>query len=157
MNPRPRHDRCGLFAFALAFATSLFATDAAAILVVQEPWVRIAPDARAAEGYVRLRSSEDATLVGIRSDAAASAEIRQRGKSRASAGRIKLPAGETVMLAPGADRFVLSRLVRPMKLGDRVEFVLVVEAADGSRQEIRVSAEVRNHSPTEDHLHGHRH
>jgi hypothetical protein len=35
--------------------------------------------------------------------------------------------------------------------------VLVVQAADGSRQEIPLEAEVRLHSPTYDHLHGHRH
>ena len=70
-------------------------------LIVSEPWVRISPNSRSAEGYVQLQSTEGATLVGIRSDATANIEIRQSGNTRASVGKIELPAGQTVMLAPG--------------------------------------------------------
>ena len=142
---------------ALGLAAMLIATDAAAILVVSEPWVRVSPKAHSAEGYVTLRSTEGATLVGVRTDAAARIEIRKPGTTGASIGEIKLPAGETVMLAPGAQKFVLSNLSHPLKLGDRIGIDLTFMGADGERQQVHVNAEVRRHSPTDDHMHGHRH
>ena len=134
---------------------ALVASDVAAIVIVIEPWVGLSPDARSAEGYLQVRSSEDAKLVGATSDAAANTAIRQTALTRSSATEVRLPAGQTVVLAPGAQRFVLARLNRSLKLGDRVAFVLTVMAADGRRQEIPVNAEVRLHSPTEDHRHAH--
>ena len=144
-------------ALACGLAIALIATDAAAIFIVTEPWVRLSPNARSAEAYMQLRSTEGATLVGVRSDATVNIEIRPPGTTRTSVRAIKLPAGETVMLAPGAHRFVLASLNRPLKLGDRVAFVLTIEAVDGSRSEISLSAEVRRRSPTDDHRRGHSH
>jgi copper(I)-binding protein len=155
MKKRSVHGWLRGFAFGLAAGT--IASDATAILIVSEPWVRISPNSRSAEGYVQLRSSEGATLVGIRSDATAKIEIRRSGSRRTLGAEIDLPAGETVMLAPGGDRFVLAGLERPLKLGDRIALVLTIKDADGSRQEIRVNAEVRRRSPTDDHMRGHRH
>ena len=77
--------------------------------------------------------------------------MRSPGTTGGTAREIPLPAGVTVLLAPGAYRFALAKLSRPLKLGDRVPFVLIVEAPDGSRQEISVNAEVRRRSPTDDH------
>jgi VCBS repeat-containing protein len=48
-------------------------------------------------------------------------------------------------------------LTRALKLGDRVPLMLTIESGDGSRQEIPIDAEVRRHSPIDDHLHGHAH
>ena len=128
-----------------------------AILIISEPWVRISANSSSAEGYVQLRSTEGATLVGVRSDATPNIKIR-RGGNRPTPGReIDLPAGETVMLAPGRDRFVLANLKRALKLGDRIAWVLTIKTADGTEQDIRVNAEIRRRSPTDDHLHGHRH
>ena len=74
------------------------------------------------------------------------------GKARAAVTRIVLPAGETVLLAPGKARLAIVKLKKPLKLGDRVNFVLTVEAADGKTREIPVNAEVRRRSPTDDHV-----
>ena len=60
-------------------------------------------------------------------------------------------------LKPGAYRFSLAPLNRPLKLGDRVGFVLTVEGADGSRQDVPLSAEVRLRSPYDDYRRGHQH
>lgn len=133
------------------------AVDAATLFVVTEPWVRLEANARSAEAYMQLRSSEGATVVGVRSEINANVAMRPPGTARTAVNEIRLPAGVTVLLAPGAYRLALPSLRRPMKLGDRVPLVLTVEAADGSRQEISVNAEVRRRSPTDDHKIPHRH
>ncbi len=106
---------------------------------------------------MQLRSSDGATVVDVRSDFAAHVAMRPPGTSGATVRAIPLPPGVTVRLAPGAYRLALPNLERPLKIGDRVPFVLTVEAADGSRQEISVNAEVRRRSPTDDHLRPHKH
>ena len=79
--------------------------------------------------------------------------MQRPGTKRAVAGTIALPPRTTVKLAPGDYRFLLPKLERPLKLGDRVALSLIVEAPDGSRQTIAVNAEVRRRSAYDDHLH----
>jgi periplasmic copper chaperone A len=147
-------DRLGRrFMATLGLLLALVAPDAAAIVAVIQPWVRLSPDARSAEAYLQLRSSEDAKLVGATSTAARNTALRNPRPTRVSVPEITLPAREMVALAPGTQRVVLASLTRPLKLGDRVAIVLTVMAADGRRQEIPVDAEVRRHSPSEDHRH----
>lgn len=124
---------------------------AVALFIVTEPWVRVAPNARSAEAYMQLRSTEGATVVGVRSEVAAEVTLRVPGKSGRAVREIPLPAGKNVVLAPGALRIALLKLARPFKLGDRVPIVLTIAAPDGSLQEIPVNAEVRRRSPTDDH------
>ena len=144
-------------ALACALAFAPLPAYAAALFVVTEPWVRLAPSARSAEAYMELLSTDGAKLVGVRSEATASIVMRRPGTNRAAAAEIPLPAHTTVKLAPGAYRFALADLNRGLKRGDRIGLVLTIEAVDGSRQEIPVSAEVRRRSPTDDHLHPHKH
>lgn len=146
--------RCGM---AGALLVALVPAGTAAVFAVTEPWVRVAPDAKSAEVYMELRSSNGAKVVDVRSDIAADVAIRPPGATRATAPEIVLPAGRTVKLAPGGFRFALVKLDRSLELGDRVALILVVETADGSRQEIPATAEVRRYSPTHDHRHGHAH
>jgi len=61
------------------------------------------------------------------------------------------------MLAPRGPRILLPGLNRALRPGDRVEFVLTIEAADGTRQEIPANAEVRLRSPTDVHRRMHQH
>jgi copper(I)-binding protein len=138
-----------LLAPAASLATSLF--------IVTEPWVRLAADARSGEAYMQLTSTEGATVIGVRSEVAPGVTMRPPGKVPATVGEIHLPAGVTVMLAPGGFRMALPKLARPLKLGDRVPFVLAIRNTDGSLQEIPVDAEVRRRSPTDDHLRPHKH
>ena len=141
---------CGLtFGFAPAYGATLF--------IVTEPWVRVAPNGRSAEAYMQLKSTAGAAVVGVSSEFSPDVAMRPPGTAGDTVREIPLPAGVTVLLAPGAYRFVLAKLSRPLKLGDRVPFVLIVEAPDGSRQEISVNAEVRRRSPTDDHKIPHRH
>ena len=138
-------------------ALALVAADAAATFIVHGTVG--APRARwaTAEAYVELRSSEGARLVAVRAEIAAGVALRAPGPERRAVAAIPLPPGDIVKLAPGAFRISLANLKRPLKLGDRVALMLTIEAADGSRQEIPASAEVRRHSPTDDHLRPHKH
>jgi copper(I)-binding protein len=149
---------CGRYGW-LAFAVLMAAggNDAAAIFVAREAWLRPAARASSTEAYVEVTSTEGATLVGARSPAANSVEIRAPGKSRTAIGEIALPAGKTLLLAPNAYRLVLHGLNRSLRLGDRISVILIVKAEDGSQREIALDAEVRLRSATDDHLHPHKH
>lgn len=130
---------------------------AVAVVTVTDPWVRLAPDGKTAEAFMVLQSSEGGALVGVRTGVAANVSFQPPGTKRAIADKIPLPAGAPVKLAPGAYRFVLPRLNRSLKQGDRVPFDLTIEGSDGTRQEIPVSAEVRRRSAYDDHLLPHKH
>ena len=152
METKYRNGFCGALAYGLAMTLNL--AHAEALFIVTEPWVRLAPNARSAEAFMQLRSTDGAKLVAVRCDVAGHVAIRKRG---ATLDAISLPAGTSVMLAPDAYRFELANLNRRLKLGDRVGFVITIEAVDGSRQEIPVNAEVRRRSPTDDHRIPHSH
>jgi copper(I)-binding protein len=149
------------FARCCALAAVLVATPpashAVAVIAISDPWVRVAPNGKSAEAFMEISSSEGGRIVGVKSDVTADVPIQRPGTKRAIADTIPLPAGTTVKLAPGAYRFLLPKLDRSLKLGDRVALALIVEASDGSRQEIPVSAEVRRRSAYDDHLRPHSH
>jgi copper(I)-binding protein len=106
---------------------------------------------------MEVTSTEGAVLVGARSKIAASAAVVGPGGKAEPVERLILPAGAPVLLAPGSYRIRLARIDHAVKLGDAVPLVLIIEAADGSRQEIAVQAEVRRRSTLDDHLHAHSH
>jgi copper(I)-binding protein len=156
--PRPRRSpRIRVRLAWLGLALALAASDANAIFIVNQPWLRPAANGKATEVYMDLTSTEGAALVGVRSDAAASALIRPPGSSRSSVERLTLPAGALVRLAAGGYRIVLSDLKQSVKLGDRVTLSLTIEGADGARREIAVNAEARKRSPLEDERRTHSH
>jgi copper(I)-binding protein len=138
-------------------ALAAFSTHAVSTFTVTEPWVRVAANGRSAEAFMQLKSSDGETVVGVRSEDVGSITMLGSGQKRTPVTRIALPAGEAVMLAPGKPRLGVGKLSKPLKLGDRVHFVLIVEAADGATREIPVNAEVRRHSPSQDHGVGHKH
>lgn len=146
--------RCAL---AGAFLVPPLASHAVAVIAISDPWVRVAPNGKSAEAFMVISSSEGGRIVGVKSDVTADVPIQRPGTKRAIADTIPLPAGTTVKLAPGAYRLLLPKLDRSLKLGDRVAIALIVEASDGSRQEIPVSAEVRRRSAYDDHLRPHSH
>jgi copper(I)-binding protein len=100
-----------------------------------------------------LMASEGAIVIGVRSALAAGASLRG---ARTAKG-IELPPGRQITLEPGAMRIVLSGLVHPLKLHDRVPLVLTIQRPDGARQDISVDAEVRNGWPVDAELRAHRH
>jgi copper(I)-binding protein len=106
---------------------------------------------------MELTSVDGGALVGARSDIARRVDLVGPGTTAKPVGRLPLPAGAPVILAPGSYRVRLVAIDRALKLGDWVPLVLIVEGADGSRQEVALRAEVRRRSALDDHLHGHRH
>jgi len=123
----------------------------ALVFSVTEPWVRAAPDGNNAEVFMKLRSSDPATLVAVDSFAARSATILP-AQNRHGTRQVELPANVLVELKPGDARIRLAGLVRRLKQGEHVPLTLIVRGADGKEQKTFVNAEVRHRSPTEDEL-----
>ena len=136
---------------------ALAAPQASAVFVVNQPWVRPAHAERDTEAYMNLTSTEGATLIEVTSDAAAEVAVLGPGAHVRRVHRLRLPARTAVALVPGGSRILLSRLARTLKLGDRVQLALTIEAANGSRQRIDVNAEVRLRSPVDDEMRAHKH
>jgi copper(I)-binding protein len=135
----------------------LVSATAEAVFTVNMPWVRPTAERRETEAYMVLTSSEGAVLRQARSPIAAMVVIRAAGAAGRKLDQLPLPAGAAVKLAPGEWRLGLIGLSRPLKVAERVPVVLVIEAPDGTRQEIPVNAEVRRHSPIDDERRAHQH
>jgi copper(I)-binding protein len=142
----------------LLFAVTLHAMTLAAgpvsagpVYAVNEPWLRPAAAGATTELYVEITSSEAATLIGVRTDAAARLELLDPRGKVVQPFALPLPAGTMVRLSADAGRIRLATVARALKLGDRVAITLVARAADGSEQAIPVDADVRRRSPSADH------
>jgi len=122
------------------------------LFTINQPWA--SPGMKATDAYMVLTSTDGGTLIGVHSSVAARVGMIDGAKRPLS--RLSLPAGKAVTLRPGAKRFRLSGLSRPLRLGERIPLVLTVESADGVRSEISVDAEVRNESPVDAELRAHR-
>lgn len=118
-------------------------------------WARATmPGQKVAGVYLRLRSDAAATLIGVKSDAAKAAEVHHMTHEggvmkmrRVDA--LPLPAGETVALEPGGYHVMLLDINRPLKSGEQVGLVLVIEQS-GKRVELPVRAQVRSVLEEED-------
>jgi VCBS repeat-containing protein len=64
-------------------------------------------------------------------------------KMRALTSGLALPAGQAVELKPGGYHVMLMDLKRQLKAGDSVPVTLVVEGADGKRENIEIQAPVK--------------
>jgi copper(I)-binding protein len=133
--------------------THVFAQQAMSI--VNLPWAVPSTDGRSALVYMDLTSSDDAALVAVHSDAATSTRLLAPQRTPVPSDRLWLRANATVKLAPDGYRVALDGLRHAIKLGDHVAFTLTIEHADGSRQDIPTTAEVRMHSPLDDERRAH--
>ena len=141
----------------LGVALALIPADASAIFIVNQPWIMPAAKGQSTAAYMDLTSTEGATLVAARSDAAGNVNIAVSKNKAGRVASLSLPAGKMLRLQKGGYRLVLNRLTRTISLGDRVVLTLTIEARDGSRQEVRVNAEARHHSPLDDERRAHHH
>lgn len=118
-------------------------------VTADDAWVRATvPGQSVAAGYMKLRSGEPATLVGIRTPVAPAAEVHamsmQGGVMKMRpVDRLALPAGRVVELKPGGYHLMLMNVTKPLKAGDKVPLKLIIERQDKSREDIEVEAEVR--------------
>ncbi|HTQ01856.1 MAG TPA: copper chaperone PCu(A)C [Casimicrobiaceae bacterium] len=130
---------------------ALWGAAAAAVVNITEPWVRPAAAGETAEAYLRIQSSEDATLADARCPRARATVLVAASKRTPPPFSLALPAKETVRLKAGGVRLALVQLAHPLKAGERVPITLVLRYADGRTQDIEVDAEVRRRSPSADH------
>ncbi|HNC53051.1 MAG TPA: copper chaperone PCu(A)C [Accumulibacter sp.] len=134
-------------ALALSLAsTALFAAD----VDIRNPWVRGTVSGQMATGaFLEITSQSGAVLVGATTPVAGVTEIHEM-KMEGSVmqmrpvPRLELPAGKTVVLAPGGYHVMLMDLKRPLKKGEVVPLTLRLEGRDRKTETIEVRAEVRD-------------
>ncbi|MBL8481384.1 MAG: copper chaperone PCu(A)C [Rhodocyclaceae bacterium] len=151
-----------LFAALLA---ALCARPAGAEVNVEKAWVRATVPAQNVTGaYMRITSTKPARLVGVRSPRAGMAEIHEMKMlgevmSMAAVEALDLPAGKAVDLQPGGYHLMLMDLKAPAKAGDNFPITLIIEGADGKRQERDIKATVQpiGYSPDGKAAGGHMH
>jgi len=129
---------------------ALMAAQARAEVTVTDAWVRAAaPKQFATEGFMKLRSTEDLSLINAASPAAHIVEIQKpvtsgNEKAMRFIDEVVLPAGKTVELEPGGYQVMLMELVAPLRAGDRVPITLTFVTSKGNiRSKLEITALVR--------------
>jgi copper(I)-binding protein len=107
-------------------------------LVISQPWSRAAPrGAELANSYLTIENKGTAAdrLVGGSTDVAEKVEIQQTSmaggatSAQPAAGGLAIPAGEKVVLAPGAYKLAVMKLKSALKKGTQVSITLEFEKA----------------------------
>ena len=106
-------------------------------LSIAQPWTRATPPRAPGGAYLTITNggSESDRLVSVASPRAAKAEIHEMKMDngvmtmRPLADGVEIPAGATVMLAPGGLHIMLMRLSGPIRTGEAIPIVLRFERA----------------------------
>jgi copper(I)-binding protein len=128
---------------------ALVATQALAEVTVTEAWVRGTVATQKATGaFMKIRSTEDAKLVGAASPSASIVEVHEMAMkdnvmTMRAVDELPLPAGKTVELKPGGYHVMLIDLAKPLAAGDKVPVTLTIAGKDGKKSTLEVKAEVR--------------
>jgi copper(I)-binding protein len=115
---------------------------------VSGAWARATmPGQKVAGVYMQLRGDVQARLIGVKSTAAKAAEIHRMSNEGGvmrmrRVDSLELPAGKVVALEPGGYHVMLLDINRPLKAGEHVDVILVIEEG-GKRVELPVQAQVR--------------
>ena len=137
---------------ALMLAACLLATSAAAEVTVTEAWIRgTVPAQKATGAFMKLKSADDAKLVGAASPAAKIVEVHEMTMKdnvmqMRAVESIALPAGKAVELKPGGYHVMFIDLVKPLEKGASVPITLTFVGKDGRKVTQEVKAEVRSPS-----------
>jgi len=134
---------------------ALVASQAWADVTVTDAWVRGTVAKQASTGaFMKLKSSENVSLVGAASPAAKIVEVHEMKMkdnvmSMRAVDELPLPAGKPVELRPGGYHVMLIDLVGPLAKGATVPITLTFAGKDGKRTTLEVKAAVREagHSP----------
>ena len=132
------------------------AASLAAVISVDEPWLRPAAAGNSTEFFMEIAVSESATLIDVRTPVATRVLLVQGGQRRPPPFALELAPRQPLSLRERGTRIVLGRVARTLKLGDRAPLTLVLRYADGTTQDVEVDAEVRRRSPSDEHR-AHRH
>ena len=134
----------------LAAAAVAPTTAAVAQTTATHPWVRGTVAQQKATGlFVELTSAQGGRLVSASSPMATAVELHQMAMDgnvmtmRALPDGLPLPAGKPVALTPGGHHLMLMGLTQPLKAGDTVTVMLVIESADRQRETLEIKAPVR--------------
>jgi len=144
------------FLFAIA---ALAASLAQAQVTVTEAWARgTVPGQKATGVYMKLKSTEDVSLVNAASPVAGIVEIhemvmRDNIMAMRSIDDVPLPAGKTVELKPGGHHVMLIDLFKPLAKGERVPVTLTFVAKGNKRTKLEIQAEVMAPGATPGHGH----
>ncbi|MFA7270299.1 MAG: copper chaperone PCu(A)C [Sterolibacterium sp.] len=136
--------------FALAIVLAISGSTVLADVGVKDAWARGTVAGQTATGaFMELKSSDDATLIGVSSPVAGVVELHEMTmdngvmKMRALP-RLDLPAGKPVALRPGSYHIMLMDLKQPLKKGDSLLLTLKLESKDKKLSTLEVKAEVRD-------------
>ena len=130
-------------------AWAIAAAPAWAEVTVTEAWVRGTVATQKATGaFMKIRSSEDAKLVGAASPSATIVEVHEMAMkdnvmTMRAVDELALPAGKAVELKPGGYHVMLIDLVKPLAAGEKVPVTLSIVGKDGKKSTVEVKAEVR--------------
>lgn len=126
-------------------ASQVFAAD----VTVKESWIRATvPAATSSGAYMQLQSAQDARLIEVRSNVAATVEIHEMAmdgqtmRMRAVSG-IDLPAGKPVDLSSGGYHVMLMDLKRQLKAGETVPLTLVIQKKGKKPESVAVEVPVK--------------
>jgi copper(I)-binding protein len=145
----PRAARMGIAGVVGLACTLLVASIAFAQVKVDNAWVRGAVPGQLSTGaFLDVTSPAAARLVKVESPVAAIAEVHASEMKNGvmtmrAVPSVALPAGKPVRFAPGGFHIMLMDLKQPVKNGEMVPLKLTVEGADGKRETVDVSAQVR--------------
>ncbi len=127
----------------------LVSAQAWAEVTVTEAWVRgTVPKQTATGAFMKLKSTENVSLVNAASPVAGIVEVHQMVMSgnvmaMRAIDDLPLPAGKTVELKPGGYHVMLMELGKPLKAGDKVPITLTFAGDGGKKSKVEVIAEVR--------------
>lgn len=126
-------------------ASQVFAAD----ITVKEPWIRATvPAATSSGAFMQLQSAQDARLIEVRSNVAATVEIHEMAmegqtmRMHAVSG-IDLPAGKPVDLSSGGYHVMLMDLKRQLKAGETVPLTLVIQKKGKKPESVAVEVPVK--------------
>jgi periplasmic copper chaperone A len=120
-------------------------------IVVEDAWVRATlPGQMATAAFMKITAkSKEATLVGASSSIAAISEIHEMKmaagvmRMRALADGLALAVNKPVELTPGGHHIMMFDLKRAVVAGEQVPLTLTLVDANGEKQRVQVSAQVR--------------
>jgi len=144
----------GLLA-ALFISASVYAGD----IQIENAWARAtAPGQDAGSVDLTITSKHAATLVGVSSPVAGSAELHSMTSENGmmkmrEVKSIELPAGKHVNLGESGYHLMLNGLKAPLKTGDSVPLTLSIKAGKQGVVKVETKAEVRPLTGTDDASH----
>ena len=130
---------------------SLAVCTAHAQVEITDAWVRATMQGQKATGaFMNLTAKKTTRLVGIKTEAAAVAEVHEMKMDKdvmrmQRIAALELPAGKTVSLKPGSYHVMLMNLKEPLPVDSHVQLTLLFEDADGvkSQQELHLMTTVK--------------